>query len=289
MAANGGPEVLPGRAARKDYSMLANAELAQDFYVLNQQNKRLVAALLETVDLPSVPLEIEPTDNALLRGLESDKIYYVESGSLSARYRGRTIYLLDEGDLLLPDIAGSKDHEVAVTFSSENGATLAGFPGLEFMRRVFADPAASKLWTRLLITQAGLQLRLTASLTDSDTHATPGFEIYNPGDVIIRQGDRADYVFNLTEGTAEVVVDGVTVGGIEEGEIFGAMAVLTNADRTATVMAKTRCSVVKVPKDQFADLIKSNPATIHTLLIDMANSIVNLNEQLVGLRGSYVN
>lgn len=289
MAVNGGPEVLPGRAARKDYSMLANAELAQDFYVLNQQNKRLVAALLETVDLPSVPLEIEPTDNALLRGLESDKIYCVESGSLSARYRGRTIYLLDEGDLLLPDIAGSKDHEVAVTFSSENGATLAGFPGLEFMRRVFADPAASKLWTRLLITQAGLQLRLTASLTDSDTHATPGFEIYNPGDVIIRQGDRADYVFNLTEGTAEVVVDGVTVGGIEEGEIFGAMAVLTNADRTATVMAKTRCSVVKVPKDQFADLIKSNPATIHTLLIDMANSIVNLNEQLVGLRGSYVN
>lgn len=269
--------------------MLANAELSQDFYVLNQQHKRLVAALLETVDLPSVPLDIEPTDNALLRGLESDKIYYVEAGSLSARYRDRTIYLLDDGDLMLPDIAGSSDHEVAVTFASENGVTLAGFPGLEFMRRVFADPAASKLWTRLLITQAGLQLRLTASLTDGDTHATPGFEIYNPGDVIIRQGDRADYVFNLTEGTAEVVVDGVTVGGIEEGEIFGAMAVLTNADRTATVMAKTRCSVVKVPKDQFADLIKSNPTTIHTLLIDMANSIVNLNEQLVGLRGSYVN
>jgi hypothetical protein len=44
--------------------------------------------------------------------------------------------------------------------------------------------------------------------------------------------------------------------------------------------------VVKVPKDQFTELIKSNPATIHSLLIDMANSIVNLNEQLVGLRGS---
>ncbi len=269
--------------------MLANAELAQDFYILNQQSKRLVAALLETVDLPSVPLEIDATDNALLRGLESDRIYFVETGSLTARYRDRTIHLLDDGDLLLPDIAGNANHEVAVTYASENGATLAGFPGLEFMRRVFADPAANKLWTRLLITQSGLQLRLTASLTDGDTHATPGFEIYNPGDVIIRQGDRADYVFNLTEGTAEVVVDGVTVGGIEEDEIFGAMAVLTNADRTATVMAKTRCSVVKVPKDQFADLIKSNPTTIHTLLIDMANSIVNLNEQLVGLRGSYVN
>ena len=269
--------------------MLANAELAQDFYILNQQNKRLVKALLETVDLPSMPLEIEATDNALLRGLENDKIYFVENGSISAKYRDRTIYLLDDGDLLLPDIAGNNDPDVAVTFASENGATLAGFPGVEFMRRVIGDPASSKLWTRLMVTHMGMQLRLTASLTEDDTHATPGFEIYNPGDVIIRQGDRADYVFNLTEGSAEVVVDGVTVGSIEEGEIFGAMAVLTNADRTATVMAKTRCSVVKVPKDQFADLIKSNPTTIHTLLIDMANSIVNLNEQLVGLRGSYVN
>ncbi|MDJ0877549.1 MAG: cyclic nucleotide-binding domain-containing protein [Halieaceae bacterium] len=269
--------------------MLANAELAQDFFVLNQQSKKLVKALLETVDIPSIPLEIEATDNALLRGLESDKIYFIESGSLSARYRDRTVYLLDDGDLLLPDVAGGADHDVAVSYASENGASLVGFPGVEFMRRVIADPSASKLWTRLMITQAGMQLRLTASLADDDTHATPGFEIYNPGDVIIRQGDRADYVFNLTEGSAEVVVDGVTVGGIEEGEIFGAMAVLTNADRTATVMAKTRCSVVKVPKDQFSDLIKSNPTTIHTLLIDMANSIVNLNEQLVGLRGSYVN
>ena len=72
-----------------------------------------------------------------------------------------------------------------------------------------------------------------------------------------------------------------TVG---EGEIFGAMAALTNADRSATVRAKTNCSVVKVPKEQFTELIKSNPATIHSLLVDMANSIVNLNEQLVGLR-----
>lgn len=269
--------------------MLANAELAQDFFVLNQQGKRLVKALLEVIDIPASPMEIEATGNELVRGLETDKIYFIESGSLSARYRDRTVYLLDDGDLLLPDIAGTNDKEVAVSYASENGASLAGFPALEFMRRVFSNMTAMKLWTQLLITHAGLQMRLTAALTDDDTQATPGFEIYNPGDVIIRQGDRADFVFNLTEGSAEVVVDGVTVGGIEEGEIFGAMAVLTNADRTATVMAKTRCSVVKVPKEQFADLIKSNPTTIHTLLIDMANSIVNLNEQLVGLRGSYVN
>ena len=269
--------------------MLANAELAQDFFILNQQCKRLVSALLEVVEIPATPVEIKATRNAVLEGLEDDRIYYIESGSLNVRYRDRTIYLLDDGDLLLPDVTGNSDAETTVSYSSENGAKLKGYSALEFMQKVFSDPSALKLWTRLLITNTGMQLRLSAALTDEDTHATPGFEIYNPGDVIIRQGDRADFVFNLSEGTAEVVVDGVTVGAIEEGEIFGAMAVLTNADRTATVLAKSRCSVVKVPKEQFSDLIKSNPATIQGLLTDMANSITNLNEQLVGLRGSYMN
>jgi CRP-like cAMP-binding protein len=131
-----------------------------------------------------------------------------------------------------------------------------------------------------------MMLRLTASRSDTDVVATPGFELYEPGDTIIRQGERADYVFNLTSGSADVLVDDVPVGRISEGEIFGAMAALTHADRSATVKARTACSVVKVPKEQFTDLIKTNPATIHSLLIDMANSIVNLNEQLVGLRGS---
>ena len=80
--------------------------------------------------------------------------------------------------------------------------------------------------------------------------------------------------------------DDVIVGSIGEGEIFGAMAALTHADRSATVRARTTCSVVKVPEGQFTSLIKSHPATIHSLLIDMANSIVNLNDQLVGLRGA---
>ena len=81
---------------------------------------------------------------------------------------------------------------------------------------------------------------------------------------------------------ARKLPEGMTVNAVSPGSTPG-----TNADRSATVRAKTNCSVVKVPKEQFTELIKNNPATIHSLLIDMANSIVNLNEQLVGLRGSH--
>ncbi len=265
--------------------MLANAEPTQDYSILDQQYKKLVHALLEVVNVPPISVEVDTTREGNFRGFDGGKFYVVRSGSLSARYQDKTVYVLQTGDMLLPDITGTSSPEVTVFYGSEAGASLESYPALEFMGRVFSEPAAIKLWTRLLITYSGLMVRITASLSQEDSLSTPGFEVFEPGDVIIQQGDRADYVFNLSTGVAEVLVDDVTVGRIGEGEIFGAMAALTHADRSATVLAKTHCSVVKVPKEQFTELIKSNPATIHSLLIDMANSIVNLNEQLVGLRG----
>ena len=263
--------------------MLATAELSPDFAILGQQYKKLVSALLEVVNMPAIPVEVEVTASGNFRGFDGNQFYVVERGAVCARYQEKTVFLLEEGDILLPDIAGTNDKNAAVFYGSDAGARLGSYPALEFMRRVFNDQEATTLWTRLLVTYSGLMLRITAANIQEQADATPGFEVYEAGD-IIRQGERADYVFNLTSGMADVLVNNVIVGRIGEGEIFGAMAALTHADRSATVRAKTACSVVKVPKEQFTDLIKSNPATIHSLIIDMANSIVNLNEQLVGLR-----
>ena len=106
---------------------------------------------------------------------------------------------------------------------------------------------------------------------------------FEPGDVIIRQGEPADYVFSLFEGQADVLVDDVVVGHVSEGEVLGAIALLTHSPRSATVRAKHRCSVVKVPKHQFKNLIRTNPGMIHSLLTDMARQITDLNNQVVQL------
>jgi CRP/FNR family cyclic AMP-dependent transcriptional regulator len=265
--------------------MLVNID-ARDISALSQQFGKLVSALLDVVRMPATPLEVDETLAGNFRGFDGGQFYVVQRGSITARYQGKTIYTLETGDILLPDVAGTMDDQIAVYYGSDAGAQLQCYPALDFMQRVFNEPAAIRLWTRLLITYAGLMLRITAANLQEEKPATPGFEVYEPGEIIIQQGDRADYVYNMSSGVAEVLVDDVNVGRIGDGEIFGAMATLTHADRSATVRAKTTCSVVKVPKEQFTELIKSNPATIHSLLIDMANSIVNLNEQLVGLQGN---
>lgn len=266
--------------------MLANTDAKEDMIALDQQFRELVGALLEVVAMPPGDTDVVATFEGNFRGYDEGKFYVVQSGSLAVRYQDKTIYTLQAGDMLLPDIAGVKNPDIAVFYGSEAGAHLHGYAALDFMDRVFDEPAATRLWTRMLIVYAGLMFRFAAAGTAEDTTTTPGFEVYEPGDIIIQQGERADYVFNMTSGVAEVLVDDINVGRIADGEIFGAMAALTHADRSATVRAKTSCSVVKVPKEQFTELIKSNPATIHSLLIDMAHSIVNLNEQLVGIRDS---
>ena len=267
--------------------MLADTELTQDFSLLTQQYRELIEALLGVVGMPGIPLEVGPASEGYFRGYDGNQFYVVQRGTVNAYCQGKTIYTLEEGDILLPDIAGSTEADSAVYYRSVSGARLDSYPALEFMRRIFSEPAVMRLWSRVLVTYSGLMLRIAAVYVPEEAPATPGFEDYEAGDIIIRQGERADFVFTMSSGVAEVLVEDVTVGRIGEGEIFGAMAALTHADRSATVRAKTACSVVKVPKEQFTELIKSNPATIHSLLIDMANSIVNLNEQLVGLRGSH--
>jgi len=264
--------------------MLASVDLPDDFKLLNRQHRSLVRELLDDVDLVPTRVEVAPTHGGNFRGFDAARFYLVESGTVSVRYAERTVYLLEEGDMLLPDIAGTRDAEAAAYYGSEAGASLSSYPALDFMAQVLGAPGLTKLWTRLLVTYCGLMLRLSAMHTKADVITTPGFAVYEPGEIIITQGERAQYVFNLTAGLADVLVDEVPVGIISPGEIFGAMAALTHADRSATVRARSRCSVVKVPNSQFTDLIKSNPATIHALLTDMANSIVSLNEQLVQAR-----
>ena len=248
---------------------------------LNRQFRGLVQAILDEIEVVPVRVEVAPTQSGNFRNFDPAKFYLVDSGTITVRYADRSVYLLEEGDLLLPDVAGVRYEGAAVHYGSKAGASLDGYSALEFMQGVFARPSTTKLWTQLLVTYSGMMLRLTALQTPAEVVTTPGFAVYEPGEIIINQGERALYVFNMTAGLADVVVDDVSVGIISPGEIFGAMAALTHADRSATVRARSRCSVVKVPTSQFNELIKTNPATIHSLLTDMANSIVSLNQQLV--------
>ena len=263
--------------------MIPLVEVSSGFSPLAKQFKRLSQELLSQLDINGSSTELPACKNALKHGIVPGRTYTVKTGMVHVICQGRKLFTYDEGDLILPDPA--PDSSDALIYSCDSPALLTGYDTLELVRAALARESSAKIWTRLLMTQQGTLMRLLAARTEEETNTTPGFAYYQKGDEIIRQGDPADYVFSLFEGSADVLVDNVVVGQVQEGEVLGALAVLTQAPRSATVRARTRCSVVKVPNDQFKTLIRSNPTMIHGLLTDMANQIKKLNAQVVNLTG----
>ncbi len=264
--------------------MLPQAEVDASFQALSRQYRKLVDEIVAKTGVEGQKLSLNNTRDAFAAGLNPQRIYRVDSGTLAVVYDRKQLFTLEAGELILPDAGLQASAASAVlNYEAEGLVELSGFDTLSFMQAVYGDRETSRAWTRMLMTQQALLIRCIASISDRETQTTPGFQYFNPGEVIIQQGDRAEYVFSLFEGEAEVLVDNVVVGGINEGEIIGALAVLTEQTRSATVRAKKRCAVVKVPRDQFATLIRTNPTMIHSLLVDMAKHIMRLNKQVVDL------
>lgn len=262
--------------------MISLADTADGFPALARQYKKVVTELINQLEMTAESFSPPASDNLFNAGMDKGRIYLIRSGMVSVYCKGRKLYLLDEGDLILPDAA--PDAADYLYYSTSAPVLMESFDTLAFVRAALRQENSAKLWTRLSMLQQSLLNRLIASHADEETFTTPGFAYYQPGDVIIHQGESADYVFSLFEGQAEVLVNGVVVGQVGEGEVVGALAVLTKAPRSATVRALTRCSVVKVPQEQFTHLIRSNPTMIHNLMLEMANQIKNLNQQVVKLR-----
>ena len=75
------------------------------------------------------------------------------------------------------------------------------------------------------------------------------------GHVIFREGQKADTAFYLQTGTVEILKKGpagnVVVPRLEPGALFGEMAMLDDALRSATAMAATKVTLVAIERAVF--------------------------------------
>nr|MDQ2696863.1 cyclic nucleotide-binding domain-containing protein [Pseudomonadota bacterium] len=120
---------------------------------------------------------------------------------------------------------------------------LLTLPGLERNLRIMLD------WGMDLVFRNDIVV-LAPQRTQKISHAH-----YQPGDVIIRQGEVGDTAYILNSGEAEVVVeaDGRErhIGLVKPGDCFGEIALLSGVVRTATVRCLTPVDVTVLPRDQF--------------------------------------
>jgi CRP-like cAMP-binding protein len=105
------------------------------------------------------------------------------------------------------------------------------------------------------------------------------------GTVIFAKGDPGDSLFAVVAGTVRVSVpspDGndTVFSLLNEGEIFGEMALLDGRPRSAEVCAVTNCELMIIHRRDFAPLMKENPE-IALRLIDILCARLRRTDELV--------
>lgn len=242
---------------------------------LTERLKKLSAKLFE--DLPAgLPTTLGKTFD--LYELESSEhMFIVKSGTLGAHSDNRLCFYYEAGDL----IGLTESYKLqSLRLSIDENVEVVQYEADTILRFVNETKQRQAIWTSFLVSQISLYQDAFARNQFTNDKPNTGFLSFAPGQTIINQGDDAYEVFTILSGKADVFVDGTKVGEVLQDEIFGAMAVFTGEQRSATVKAATDCSVLAVPKDEFITLIQSHPQTTMTLIENMARSIRTLNSQV---------
>lgn len=107
---------------------------------------------------------------------------------------------------------------------------------------------------------------------------------FDPGKIVVRQGDPGNAAFLIVDGEAEVVVEApsgpVTVATLGANDIFGEIAILCNVPRSATVRAKNRLITLRIAKEPFMRMVREFPNMAVSIMQELAHRLEATNNQL---------
>src|SRR5262245_66616860 len=92
----------------------------------------------------------------------------------------------------------------------------------------------------------------------------------NAGETLIKEGEFAQQMMILMEGSAIVRRNGRKVATLEPGAILGELALLTNRRRNATVVAATDVNVLVIDPRGFSSVLADVPSVTRTILSTVA-------------------
>ncbi|MEW6337237.1 MAG: cyclic nucleotide-binding domain-containing protein [Acidobacteriota bacterium] len=93
---------------------------------------------------------------------------------------------------------------------------------------------------------------------------------YAPGEAVVREGEASAALYVVARGEAVVERGGAEVARIGAGEVFGEMAFLSGAPRTATVRAATALSAIEVDSHALGGLLAEHAELAEELASRMA-------------------
>ncbi len=106
---------------------------------------------------------------------------------------------------------------------------------------------------------------------------------YKKNAIIYSANDRSDSVYLVHTGSVQIETkNGMVLGELGQGELFGEVGLITSEMRTVTVRAKTDCIVIKISEPVFQEKMKQADPICYAIIRGLAlriNDANNLAEQ----------
>lgn len=117
-----------------------------------------------------------------------------------------------------------------------------------------------------------------------DFFKSAGKELNMPaGEIIFTENQKSsrllfqrDKMYLLLDGTVELTANGNQVDIVQQGEIFGEMAAISQTPRNATATTKSQCHLISMDDKQFENALRDKPEFALTLMTLMANRLRNM-------------
>ncbi len=87
----------------------------------------------------------------------------------------------------------------------------------------------------------------------------PDVRTFTSGSIIFKDGEPGDLMFVVVEGQVELRKGNRTLRTLEQGEVFGEMAIIENQPRSADAFAVTDCQVAAINQKRFMILVSQSP------------------------------
>ena len=97
-----------------------------------------------------------------------------------------------------------------------------------------------------------------------------------PGDIILNEGEESTDAYIILEGQVDVIKNNEVIATLQENSLFGEIGLLDQRPRTATCIAKTRCTLGTVTREHFAILLEHRPKAVLPILRLVADRMRNL-------------
>jgi len=100
------------------------------------------------------------------------------------------------------------------------------------------------------------------------------------GEVIFSAFDMGAEMYVVLEGEVELSIGSNVIETLGPGEPFGEMALIDQAHRTATAIAKGPCKLSVIPEKRFLFMVAKTPHFALQIMKVMADRLRTMNERL---------